>query len=67
MKCASVNTDQDIISVCVVPVKLQLGDSAEVLEICASLDNCIQDNFVVERFLTKLRVQGRKIATYQQL
>ena len=60
MKCASVNTDQDIISVCMVPVKLHLGDSAEVLELCTSLDNGIQNTFVVERFLTKLRVQGGK-------
>ena len=40
----------------VVPVKLQQGDSAEVLEIYTLPDNYIQDTFVVERSLTKLGV-----------
>ena len=59
MKCAPINTCADVISMCVVLVNLQHGDSGEVLETSALLDSCIQGTFVLERLLTNL-VIGRK-------
>ena len=32
VKCASVNTGTDVISMCVVPIMVQYGDSGKVLE-----------------------------------
>ena len=40
VKCASVNTGRDVISTCVVPLKVQYGNSGKILEIQALLDSC---------------------------
>ena len=34
VKCASANTGTDVISMCVVPIKVQYGNSGKVLETC---------------------------------
>ena len=40
--CASLNTDMEVISMRIVPVKLRYGDSAKTLKTYALLDSCSQ-------------------------
>ena len=58
--CASLNTDIEVISICVVPVKLGHGDSGETLKTYALLDSCSQGNFILERLLKRFGIKGRK-------
>ena len=48
--CASLNTGMEVISVCVVPVKLRHGDSGKTLKSYALLDSCSQGTFILERY-----------------
>ena len=47
--CASMNTDTDVISICVVAIKLRHGDSGK--KTYAFLDSCSQGTFILERLL----------------
>ena len=58
--CASLNTGMEVISMCVVPVKLRHGDSGETLKTYALLDNCSQGTFILERLLKRFGIKGRK-------
>ena len=59
--CASLNTGMEVISMCVVPVKLRHGDSGETLvKTYALLDSCSQGTFILERLLKKFGIKGRK-------
>ena len=60
MKCASVNAGTDVISMCVVPIKVQHGNSGEVLETHALLDSCSQGTFILETLINNLGVKGQK-------
>ena len=60
VKCASVNAGTDVISMCVVPIKVQYGNSGKVLETHALLDSCSQGTFILERLINNLGVKGQK-------
>ena len=60
MKCASVNTGTDVISMCVVPIKVQYGNSGKVREKHALLDSCSQGTFILERLINNHGVNGQK-------
>ena len=57
VNCASPKVNQ-IISMCVVPVKVRLKGSGSVVETWAMLDNCSQGSFVKTNLLDELKVQG---------
>ena len=48
--CSSVNAFTNVISMCVVSVKLQHKESGKTIETFALLDSCSQGTFVVEKF-----------------
>ena len=58
--CASLNPDMEVISMCVVPVKLRHGNSGEALKTYALLDSCSQGTFILERLLKRCGIKGRK-------
>ena len=58
--CASLNTGTEVISMCVVPVKLRHGDSGETLKTYALLDSCSQGTFILERLQKRFGIKGRK-------
>ena len=58
VKCASVNTGTDVICMCVVPIKVQYGNSGKVLETHTLLDSCSQGNFTLETLINNLGVKG---------
>ena len=60
VKCASVNTDTDIISMCVVPIKVQYGNSGKVLETHFLLDGCSQGTLILETLIKNLSVKGQR-------
>ena len=60
MKCASVNTGTDVISMCVVPIKVQYCNSGKVLETHGLLDNCSQGIFILEKLINNLGVKEQR-------
>ena len=60
VKCASVNTGTDLISMCVVPIKVQYVNFGKVLETHALSDSCSQGTFILETLINNLGVQGKK-------
>ena len=60
VKCASVNTDTDIISMCVVPIKVQYGNSGKVLETHFLLDSCSQGTLILETLINSRSVKGQR-------
>ena len=50
MKCATISTGGNVISMCVVPVNLRTH---------ALLDSCIQGSFMLEKLLQDLGVNGQ--------
>ena len=60
VKYASVNTGTDVISMCVIPIKVQYGNSSKILETHALLDSCSEDTFILERLINNLDVKGKK-------
>ena len=60
MKSASVNTGTDVVSMCVVPIKVKYGNSGKVLEKHALLDSCSQGTFTLETLINNLGVKGQK-------
>ena len=60
MKCASVNTSTDVISLCVVPIKVQYDNSGNVLETHAALDSSSQGTFILKTLINNLAVKGHR-------
>ena len=58
--CASLNTGMEVISMCVVPVKLRHGDSGKTLKTYALLDSCSQGTFILERLPKRFGIKGRR-------
>ena len=58
MKCASVNTGTDVISMCVIPIMVQYDNSRKVLETHNLLHSCSQGTFILERLINNLDVKG---------
>ena len=59
VKCASVNTSTDVISICIFPIKVQYGNSGIALKTHALLESCDQDTFILERLINNLGVKRR--------
>ena len=59
-ECASLNTGMEVISMCVVPVKLRHGDSGKTLKTCALLDSCSQGTFILERLPKRFGIKRRR-------
>ena len=57
--CASVNGkfDVDVISICVVPIKISHQNCKKTIRTYAMLDNCIQGSFIKQDLLKKLGVE----------
>ena len=60
VKCATVNTGTDVISMCVVLINGQYGNFGKVLETHALLHSCSQGTFILERLVNNLGVKGQK-------
>ena len=50
----------EVISMCVVPVKLRHGDSGKTLKTYALLDSCSQGTFILERLPKRFGIKGRR-------
>ena len=51
-----------VISMCIVPVKVRIKGSQGAVKTCAMLDNCSQGRFVKTKLLEELKVSGIKTA-----
>ena len=60
VKCASVNTGTDVISMCLVAIKVQYDNPSKVLKTHALLDSCNEGSFILERLINNLPVKGQK-------
>ena len=60
VKCASGKTGTDVVSMCVVPIKVKYCNSGKVLETQALLDSCSQGTFILETLINNLGVKGQK-------
>ena len=58
--CASTTIQEDVISMCVVPVKVKHKDSNFVYSTFAMLDNCSQGCFVTASLMKTLQIRGWK-------
>ena len=57
---ASINTGSEVISMCIVPVKVKKDHSSEAVETYALLDSCSQGTFISEKLTQDLGASGRK-------
>ena len=60
MKCASINTYSDVVSMCIVPVKVKRKDSINEVQTYALLDNCSQGTFILDKLAQAVGTSGRK-------
>ena len=61
VNCVSSRMNQ-VISMCIVPVKVRIKGSQAAVNTCAMLDNCSQGRFVKTKLLEELKVSGIKTA-----
>ena len=63
MTCASVNGkfDVEVISMCVVPIKISHQNCKKIIRTYAMLDNCSQGSSVKQNLLKKLGVDVQKV------
>ena len=61
VNCGSSRMNQ-VISMCIVPVKVRIKGSQGAVKTCAMLDNCSQGRFVKTKLLEELKVSGIKTA-----
>ena len=64
MTCASVNGkfDVEVISMCVVPIKISHQNCKKTIRTYAMLDNCSQGSFIKQDLLKRLGVDGQKLS-----
>ena len=62
--CASVNGkfDVEVISMCVVPIKISHQNCKKTIRTYAMLDNCSQGSFIKQDLLKRLGVDGQKLS-----
>ena len=60
MKCASINTYSDVVSMCIVPVRVKRKDSIDEVETYALLDSCSQRTFTLDKLANAVGTSGRK-------
>ena len=58
--CASINTRMEVISMCVVPVKLRHGGSGQTLKTYTILDSCSLGTFILERLPKRFGIKGTR-------
>ena len=63
MKCASVNDkfDVEVISMCVVPIKISHQNCKKTIRTYAMLNKCSQVSFIKQNLLKRLGVDGQKL------
>ena len=59
-KCASINTYSDVISTCIVPVRIKRKDSINEVQTYALLDSCSQGTFILDKLAKTVGTSGRK-------
>ena len=62
--CASLNTGMEVISMCIVPVKLIHRDSGKALKTYVLLDSCSQNTFILERLPKRFGIKGRRTSIF---
>ena len=60
IKCASVNTYSDVISMYIVPVRVKRKDSINEVQTYAVLDSCSQGTFILDKLAKAVGTSGRK-------
>ena len=60
LACAATKMTSNVLSMCVVPVKIKCSKSRKVLETYAMLDCCSQETFINSELAKKLRIGGTK-------
>ena len=60
MKCASINTYSDVVSMCIVPVRFKRKDSINEVQTYALLDSCSQGTFILDKLAKAVGTSGRK-------
>ena len=60
MKCASINTGSNVISMCTVPVKIKGSSGNKVIRTYALLDSCSQGTFLLDQLRDHLCISGRE-------
>ena len=60
IKCVSVNTGTDVVSMCVVPINMKYSNYGKVLKTHALLDSCSQGTFILETLISNFGVKGQK-------
>ena len=64
MTCTSINSkfDVEVISMCVVPIKISHQNCKKTIRTYAMLDNCSQGSFIKQDLLKRLGVDGQKLS-----
>ena len=62
--CASTTIHKDVISMCVVPVKVKYGNSNIAYSTFAMLDNCSQGSLVKASLVNSVRMGGKRTSIY---
>ena len=60
VKCASINTGSNVISVCSVPVKIQGSSGSKLIHTYTLLDSCSQGTFISDQLREHLCILGRE-------
>ena len=59
MKCPSINTISDVVSMCLVPVKVKKKDSINEVQTHALLDSCSQGTYILGKLVKAVGPSGR--------
>ena len=60
VKCASINTGSNVISMCTVPVKIKGSSGNKVIYTYSLLDSCTQGTFILDQLRDHLHIPGRE-------
>ena len=60
VKCGSINTGSNVISMCTVPVKIKGSSGNKVIRTYALLDSCSQGTFILDQLREHLYIPGRE-------
>ena len=60
VKCVSINTGSNLISMCTVPMKIKGSSGNEVICTYALLDTCRQGTFILDQLRDHLYIPGRE-------
>ena len=60
MKCASINTYSDVVSICIVPVRVKRKDSVNEVQTYIRLDSSSKGTFILDKLAKAGGISGRK-------